>query len=163
MSQSVRRSGVRHILCATPLATAFRSSSTAAPTNNSPAVADVASELFSMMQYHRKEFTKDETVVCKKVEKKAWRAIQGLSEDQIDSAPAKELSELLDCWWYFGRHWEKGMDGPTSSDAADEADTLLIIPSASREDSEARARVYAQQDAMAPARRANPLDDVLDF
>ncbi|KAG5500510.1 hypothetical protein JKF63_03604 [Porcisia hertigi] len=48
----------------------------------------------------------------KGVEEEAWRALNSLTEDQINNAEGKAVSLLLNAWAYFAKFWAKGKDGP---------------------------------------------------
>ena len=54
----------------------------------------------------------------KNLELAAWKELNTLTEEQINSAEGKAVALLLNSWAYFAKHWERGKDGPiTAADA----------------------------------------------
>ncbi|KAG5474426.1 hypothetical protein LSCM1_03208 [Leishmania martiniquensis] len=90
----------------TPGAPAGASSAAA---NGSESALDVAMRVNKMKKAHQ---SAGAGVSKREVEEEAWRALNSLTEDQIDKAEGKAVSLLLNAWAYFAKYWAKGKDGP---------------------------------------------------
>ncbi len=51
----------------------------------------------------------------KQLEMNAWKELNTLTEEQINSAEGKAVALLLNSWAYFARYWEKGKEGPAGA------------------------------------------------
>ena len=51
----------------------------------------------------------------KDIEQAAWKELNTLSEDQINSAEGKAVALMLNSWAYFAKFWEKGKEGPADA------------------------------------------------
>ncbi|KAG5475100.1 hypothetical protein CUR178_04550 [Leishmania enriettii] len=81
----------------------------AAAANGSESALDVAMRVNKMKKTHQ---SAGAGASKKDVEEEAWRALNSLTEDQINTAEGKAVSLLLNAWAYFAKYWAKGKDGP---------------------------------------------------
>nr|CCC95485.1 unnamed protein product [Trypanosoma congolense IL3000] len=59
----------------------------------------------------------------KQIELDAWKDLNSLTEEQINSADGKAVSLLLNSWAYFAKYWEKGAEGPATASTPDSGST----------------------------------------
>ncbi|KAG5498346.1 hypothetical protein JIQ42_03152 [Leishmania sp. Namibia] len=80
-----------------------------AAANGNESALDVAMRVNKMKKAHQ---SAGAGASKKEVEEEAWRALNSLTEDQINTAEGKAVSLLLNAWAYFAKYWAKGKDGP---------------------------------------------------
>lgn len=54
----------------------------------------------------------------KQVEGEAWEALNSMTEEQVNTAEGKAVALLLNSWAYFAKYWERGRDGPSTTETA---------------------------------------------
>lgn len=144
-----------------------------------PTVAEAARALHASRRRHAQLRLAEDLVACKVLEVEAWRILQKITDADVEDAAAADASELLVVWNHFGRFWELGMDGPsqhtiTAVESARQSSTEgelssaaepdpAEVPLVTREVEDAQREKNKRLDMMAPARRSNPLDEIIDF
>lgn len=133
-------------------------------------VAEVSEYLYASRQHHRRLTAADDHTACRALEGQVWRVLQQLTDEEVEGAELNAACELLVSWNYFGRFWGRGMDGPSPSAlgaafacGGEGAGAAVEVPLLSREADDLVRERNAREDVMQPARRASPLDEVLDF
>ncbi len=105
---------------ATPLASAQRFCATSAapseetgPAGASGSALDVAMRVNKLKRLHQTG-----QAGRKQLESTAWKELNTLTEDQINTAEGKAVALLLNAWAYFAKFWERGKEGPAGAAAA---------------------------------------------
>ncbi|KPI90170.1 hypothetical protein ABL78_0688 [Leptomonas seymouri] len=150
---------------------------------------DVGRRLYSLQRYHidslRTHGTDDTARL--RIVRDAWNILQSIPDQEADRLPTRDLAEIVQCYNYFSKFWENGMEGPAKATASGADGTVSALnntaedasssaafdyPFAERSDIDAPTTLgdctttqldVETRDYMAPPRRANPLDEILDF
>ncbi|KPA83250.1 unspecified product [Leptomonas pyrrhocoris] len=150
---------------------------------------DIGQRLYSLQVFHRRLTTSvpHDNTVHQRTVRDAWNLLQSIPEEDADRLSTRNLAEIVHCYNYFSSYWENGMGGPArvSSSGADRtsaapssveehvsSDAAFDYPLIERMDIDDPTAVGGNgttlpsappHDYVAPLKRSNPLDEILDF
>jgi hypothetical protein len=155
------------------------------------AYASIGQRLFSLQQYHaqisKRRF--DDFERLQPIQQEAWELLQSIPDAEADRLSTRNLAEIVNAYNYFSDFWENGVEGPAnrSSSGGDgqmhgalhDAEgngprkASLEYPLVERADANGtngdnlvgvtKIQPLPGYGETAPPKRANPLDEILDF
>lgn len=153
-------------------------------------VSDVARRLYSLQRYLKDAYQgeKGGYVDHSQLVREAWNLLQSIPEAEVDRMPTRDLAEIVNTYNYFASFWENGMDGPANASSSGSGrgfgaaagakesaaykplfDYALVdrpdaVGGGSGDSRVSAAAVRSTVNEVdAPPKRANPLDEILDF
>ncbi|KAL7702636.1 hypothetical protein N2W54_002269 [Lotmaria passim] len=145
----------------------------------------IGQRLFSLHEFHRKALLDMNVNPAdyQYVAHDAWDLLQSIPDEEVERLSTRNVAEIVHCYHYFSLFWENGMEGPakTSSSRAGqgpgvaegaEESAMFHYPLVDRNDASVRGDAVDSSAVQTPAalhkweappKRANPLDEILDF